>query len=417
MLPASVTALLLVLSVAGITDCAGPASSQTKHVVLFVIDDMRWDSLGAAGNNAIHTPRLDRLASEGVRFSQAFVTTSVCWVSRASILTGQYMSRHGITGVGAGRRELSPALFAQTFPHILRKQGFWTGFVGKWNLGRARETDWDFLRVYEGQHWLKRSDGIDRIHVTEQNLVDSLEFLRQRPKNKPFFLDLSFFAAHAVDQSKEQYMPQDWSASFYKGKVIPPPLHGDDKYRRALPSFLSNEINEGRIRYHWRFGSPLSYQATMTNYYRLLTEVDAAIGRVVDELKAQKVYDQTLIIVVGDNGYFQADRGLADKWYPYEESIRVPLLIRDPRMSPDRRGIASDKMALNIDIAPTILRAVSAPLPDRVQGQDLAQTYLYPGAAWRDEFFYEHPSVLGKERIPASLAVIRRDWKYVVWPD
>ncbi len=118
----------------------------------------------------------------------------------------------------------------------------------------------------------------------------------------------------------------------YEGVKIPPPLRGDPKYLAALPPFLSTEINEGRIRYHWRFDTPESYQAYMTRYYRLITEVDEAVGRLVDELRVQGVYDNTLIVVVGDNGYFHGDRGLADKWYPYEESLRVPLVVRDPRL-------------------------------------------------------------------------------------
>jgi arylsulfatase A-like enzyme len=156
----------------------------------------------------------------------------------------------------------------------------------------------------------------------------------------------------------------------------------------------------------------------MTRYYRLVTEVDAAIGRIVDELLAQGAYDHTLVVFVGDNGYFQSDRGLADKWYPYEESQRVPLVVRDPRLPPARRGITREQLALNLDVAPTIVAAAGLPVPSAMQGQDLGALYLAARPpAWRDEFFYEHPTITSRDRIPSSQGVIRRDWKYIEWPE
>ena len=415
--PALITALVLTLTTGLWSEETGAAprdSRQPLNIVLLVLDDVRWDSLGAAGNSIVRTPRIDRMAKEGVRFAQARVTTSICMVSRATLLTGQYMSRHGITAFG---RPIAPDAFANTFPGLLRRAGYWTGYVGKYGVGTPREADFDFLRAYEGTHWLAGPDG-GRIHVTEKNARDSIDFLQARPMDKPFSLVVGFFAAHAQDNAPEQYLPQDWSARFYDGVKIPPPLRGDAKYLAALPPFLANEANEGRVRYHWRFDTAERYQAYMTRYYRLITEADAAIGRIVDELQTQGVYDHTLIIVIGDNGYFQADRGLADKWYPYEESVRVPLIVRDPRLPTGKRGLRRDQLALNLDVAPTLIAAARLPIPTVMQGQDLSPLYLQARPpAWRDEFLYEHPTVLGRDRIPSSLAVIRRDWKYVEWPE
>lgn len=396
------------------TPVAPRNSGQPLNIVLLVIDDVRWDSLGAAGNRIVRTPRIDRLAKDGVRFEQARVTTSICMVSRATLLTGQYMSRHGITTFG---RAIAPNAFADTFPAVLRRGGFWTGYVGKYGVGPARDADFDFLRAYEGTHWLPGPGGT-RIHVTEKNARDSIDFLKARPKDKPFLLTVGFFAGHAQDNAPEQYLPQDWSAKLYEGVMIPPPLRGDPKYMAALPPFLSNEANEGRVRYHKRFDTPESYQAYMTRYYRLITEMDDAVGRIVDELEAQGAYDDTLILVVGDNGYFHADRGLADKWYPYEESVRVPFVVRDPRIPAGKRGLKRDQLALNLDVAPTVIAAAGLAIPPVMQGQDLSPLYLQTRVpTWRDEFFYEHPTVLGKDRIPSSRAVMRKDWKYVEWPE
>ena len=138
---------------------------------------------------------------------------------------------------------------------------------------------------------------------------------------------------------------------------------------RALPPFLATDSNEGRVRFNWRFDTPERYQEYMIRYYRLITEVDAAVGRLVDELKAQGVYENTLIAFIGDNGYFHGDRGLADKWYPYEQALRVPLIVRDPRASARARGGTRDQLALNIDMAPTMIAAAGLPVPDVMQGQ------------------------------------------------
>jgi arylsulfatase len=409
--------VLLCLCGALLLFLARPRADDTPralNVVLFVVDDIRWDSLGAAGNHVVRTPHLDRLAADGVRFAEARVTTSICMVSRATLLTGQYMSRHGITAFG---RPLSPAAFSQTFHGRLRRAGYWTGHVGKYDVGVPRPEDFDVLRAYHGRHWIARPDG-ERVHVTQQNQEDALAFLQQRPRDRRFVLSVGFFAPHAEDGAPEQYLPQDWSAAPYAGVTIPPPRLVDERALASLPPFLRAEANEGRVRYHWRFDTPAAYQTSMTRYYRLITEVDAAIGRIVDELRSQGELERTLIVAIGDNGYFHAERGLADKWYPYEEALRVPLLVRDPRLTVARRGTTREELVLNIDIAPTLVAAAGVRAPAVMQGRDLAPLYLRRRApAWRDEFFYEHPTITSAARIPTSYAVVRRDWKYVEWPE
>jgi arylsulfatase A-like enzyme len=384
------------------------------NVVVLVIDDTRWDSIGVAGNSIVRTPRLDELAADSIRFTQARVTTAICATSRASLLSGQYMSRHGIDRFG---KQLTPEAFSRTYAGVLRSAGYWTGYVGKYDVGTPRLADFDSLRAYHGRHWLTEANG-QRTHVTEQNARDSIDFLRSRPRDKPFLLSVGYFAPHAEDDAKDQYLPQDWSAPLYAGVKIPPSPLGDAKYLAALPPFLATDANEGRVRFKWRFDTPQRYQEYMVRYYRLITEVDAAVGRLVDELKAQRVYDNTLIVFIGDNGYFHGDRGLADKWYPYEQALRVPLIVHDPRIPASRRGGVRDQLVLNIDVAPTVLTAAGRQVPEVMQGQNLSPLYLAERApAWRDEFFYEHPTITSRDRIPASRGVIRRDWKYVYWPE
>jgi arylsulfatase len=386
--------------------------SERLNVLVLFADDWRWDTLGCAGNPVVKTPNLDALAGGGIRFAQARVTTSVCWVSRASLFTGQWMSRHGGTTGGKFRTPWS-----ETYPAILRRAGYWTGHFGKWHNGPFPAGELDAGERYEGEHVMTLRDG-STVHVTEKNERDALGFLRGRPKDRPFCLTLAFFAAHAEDKNPKQYIYQPSSAPLYEDAKIPVPRIADEAHFRALPPFLATEKNEGRIRWHWRFDTPERYQEYMKSYYRLVTEVDAAVGRVVAELKSQGAFDRTLIVFMGDNGYFHGERGLADKWYPYEQALRVPLIVSDPRMPAGRRGGTNDDFVLNVDVAPTILAAAGLPAPSTMQGKDFAPLYLAASPPhWRDEFFYEHPIVTNRERIPSSEAVVRKDVKYIVWPD
>ncbi len=392
---------------------AAARAADPPHVLFLLADDWRWDTLGCAGS-VVRTPHLDALAKQGVRFTECRVTTSICCVSRATLLTGQHMARHGIDRFGL---PLSPEAWAQTYPALLRQAGYHTGFVGKFGVGRIGEKAFDFQRVYEGVHWMP--DGKDaKVHVTAKNERDALAFLAERPKDRPFCLSVSFFAAHAEDKAPEQYLPQPWSAKHYEGVTIPVPRTATEAHFRALPPFLATEANEGRVRWRKRFDTPERFQTSMTNYYRLCTEADAVVGRLVAELRAQGVLENTLVVFTGDNGYFHGERGLADKWYPYEEALRVPLIVCDPRMRPGVRGTTSAARVLNIDVAPTLLAAAGVRVPARVQGSDVRPFYLAEKpAAGRDEFYYQHPVIGAKDRIPRCEAVVSRDLTYTTWPD
>ena len=382
------------------------------NILVLYADDWRNDTLGVAGNPVVKTPTLDKLAGEGVRFTQNCVTTSICGISRASLYTGQWMSRHG-------NRSFKPwkTPWSETYPGLLRENGYFVGHVGKWHNGRIPKDKFDFSRSYYGKHWIKESDG-SKVHVTQKNENDALEFLRSRPKDKPFCLTVAFFATHAEDSSPLQFLPQPESMKLYKGIEIPVPENATQESFDRLPDFVGNEKNEGRNRWHWRFDTPEKYQSMMKNYYRLATEVDTTCGRILEELKNQNATDNTLVIFTTDNGYYHAEHGLADKWYPHQESIRVPLIIDDPRMPEGVRGKTNDDLTLNVDLAPTILAAAGIGAPKTIQGSDLGPLYLDDEKpAWRQEFFYEHPMLKSTEFIPASEALVRKDWKYFYWPE
>ena len=387
------------------------AAPEKRNVVVLYADDWRFDTLSCAGNPIVKTPNLDALASKGVRFTQNCVTTAICGVSRATLFTGQWMSRHGNKGFKPFKTP-----WEETFPGLLRDNGYWIGHVGKWHNGKFPTEKFDFGRSYHGRHWIKDEDG-KRIHVTQKNENDSLDFLAERPKDKPFCLTVAFFATHAEDPNPKQFLPQPQSMKPYNDKPIPVPPNATEESWKRLPDFI-DEKNEGRNRWHWRFDTPEKFQEMMKNYYRLATEVDATCGKIIAELKKQGVYDNTLVIFTTDNGYYHAEHGLADKWYPHQESIRVPLLIDDPRMPEKSRGMTDENFTLSVDLAPTILAAVGITAPKRMQGRDMSPLYLATEKPeWRTEFFYEHATLRDKTFIPASEALVRKDWKYFYWPE
>ncbi|WP_419195076.1 sulfatase [Novipirellula herctigrandis] len=382
------------------------------NILVLYADDWRHDTLGIAGNKIVQTPNLDRVARQGMRFTHNCVTTSICGVSRATLFTGQWMSRHGNT---AFKPFNTP--WSETYPGLLRQKGYFVGHVGKWHNGKFPAEHFDFGRSYFGTHWVTQADG-SKIHVTQKNEIDALDFLRARPADKPFCLTVAFFATHAEDRNPLQFLPQPQSMELYQDVTIPVAPNATDESFHRLPEFIANEKNEGRNRWHWRFDTPEKYQTMMKNYYRLASEVDSTCGRVLHELDTQGVLDNTLVIFTTDNGYYHAEHGLADKWYPHQESIRVPLIIRDPRMEASKLGHTNDDLTLNVDLAPTILQAAGIRPPKTMQGRDISPLYLADSKPqWRDEFFYEHAMLRSKDFIPASEALVRKDWKYFYWPE
>lgn len=392
------------------------AAPQRPNVVFLLIDDLRHNALGCMGDKIVQTPNIDRLAKEGVLFKNMFVTTSICAVSRATYLTGQWMRRHGIQDFATG---ISETAWKNTYPAQLRAAGYHTGFVGKYGVGnekvtKAKGADFDFWRGEGGQagkFFIEPNDPT-RTHKTAKMGNDALSFLTTAPKDKPFSLSISFNAVHARDHEKREYEPDSRDEGLYDGIEIPLPKLATDEAFKRLPEFVQK--SEGRRRWEWRFDEPQKAQDILHDYYRLITGVDREIGRLLATLEQQKLLENTIIIFAGDNGYALADRGMADKWYAYEEDMRVPLIIRDPRLPQQRRGQTVDAMVLNVDVAPTMLDLAGIPVPAAMQGSSLKS--LLEGETpqdWRSEFFYEHHSV--KDRIPPSEAVRTQRWKYIRW--
>jgi arylsulfatase A-like enzyme len=391
---------------------AGTTIAQQKPNIIFILtDDHRWDALGYAGNKIVQTPEMDKLAREGAYFSKAFVTTPICAASRASILTGMYERTHGYT---FQQGPLKEPYLQLSYPVILKRQGYYTGFFGK--LGVTYKNAASLFHeadIYDREEkfvdrrgYFYKTIGKDTVHLTEYTGYQARQFIKNSPADKPFCLSLSFSAPHAHDKAPEQYIWQEKSNQRYNGITIPPPLLGDDKYFNALPK----EVREGynRLRWTWRFDTPEKYQHSVKGYYRMISEIDDEIAELRKALEEKDIADNTVIILMGDNGYYLGERQLAGKWLMHDNSLRVPLIIYDPRA---KQHHDVGDMVLNIDVPKTILDLAGVKLPKEYQGVSLL-SYINGKKPKKvhESILVEHLWKL--PQIPSCEGIRTSKWKY-----
>jgi len=395
--PTILAVLFLGACVATLLIGAEAVAADRPNVIFFLSDDQRADFLGCAGHPILKTPTIDKLAAAGVRFENAFVTTSICAASRASIFTSQWERTHGFT---FGTPPIPEPATDQSYPAVLRRAGYRTGFVGKFGVGvhkGAKEKMFDvFVPLGRNPYFKKQPDGSLR-HLTEIAGDRAVEFLRGCEKDRPFCLSVSFNAAHAEDSDKVNHYPWPKAVDgLYDDVTIPPPKVSIDFWKQ-LPGFFHNCMH--RDRWFWRWDTPEKYQKNVKAYYRMITGLDRVMGRVLDELDKLGRAGNTVVIFCGDNGYYKGSRGFAGKWSHFEESLRVPLVICDPRLPKGQRGRVLKPMALNVDIPATIVDLAGLPLPATYQGRSLMP--LVHGRQpddWRTDFFCEH--LMNHPKIP-----------------
>jgi arylsulfatase A-like enzyme len=386
------------------------ADEQTKkrpNIVLLLADDLRWNVLGCTGDKLAKTPHLDALAKRGVLFRNQFVTTSICAVSRASIFSGQYARRHKINDFAT---EFTAAAYAATYPMLMKAAGYRVGFIGKFGVGnKIPDKSFDYWRGFPGQGAYFGKG--ETVHLTQRMGDQALEFLQGCNRNQPFCLSLSFKAPHAMDAAKREYPPDPRDENLFKNVMFPVPKTADPKYFLALPEFVQK--SESRTRWQRRFATPDMFQTVVRDYYRLVTGMDREIGRILAELDRLGFGDDTIIIFTSDNGYFFGEHGLADKWYLYEESIRVPLMVYDPALPKQQRDRMVEAMTLNIDLAPTMLDYAGVAIPKSMQGASIRPWLRGETPEWRKDWLYEHYTEA--KIIPPSEGVRTTRWTYLRW--
>ncbi|WP_233098836.1 sulfatase family protein [Aureibaculum flavum] len=387
------------------------------NILFILVDDQRNDVMSIAGHPIVKTPTIDNLAKNGIRFTNAFVTSAICAASRATIFTGLYEYKHVYT---FGKKPLKKVFVANSYPLLLKKSGYTTGFTGKFGVNIEMKDSlisemFDFFKPSgkNAPFFKKLADGTLR-HSAEIRGDDAVEFINNQNSENPFCLSISFNAVHAVDANlspgnKGHYPYPQSVANMYENVVIPEPLLNDPKIYENHPDFLKNSLN--RERYFWRWNTEEKYQTNMKAYYRMISGYDNVMKRVIASLKAKGLDKNTIIIYSSDNGYYMGNRGFAGKWSHYDESLRVPLIIYDPRMPSENVGQTTDKTALNIDITATILDIAGVTVPQSYQGNSLLPILNNEDITnWRDDFLIEHR--MENEKIPKYVGVHEKRYVY-----
>lgn len=405
----------------------GAAPADRPNLLFVLVDDLRWDDLACTGNPFTRTPHLDRVGKEGVMFRNAFATTVICSPSRASILTGRHTHAHGIID-NTDRSAASHAL--ATFPQALQRAGYETGFIGKWHMGNddSRRPGFDRWICLKGQGSTfdpeLNVDGQARQakgYVTDILTEHAVEFLR-RPRQKPFLLYLSHKAVHPEtvqradgslsDPTLSNFIPAERHRGLYAGVKVPRRPNalvaptGKPALLRPVPGLPPLGPETG------------SSDEVILNRLRMLAAVDEGMGEMLAVLQASGELDRTMIVVTGDHGYFYGEHGLSvERRLAYEEGIRIPLLVRHPRLAP--AGTRRHQMVLTLDFAPTFLELAGVPVPADLHGRSWLPVLRDPATPGRDRFLIEHFSenVFPRTRQMGYRAIRTEGWKYIHYTD
>ncbi|MEX2260560.1 MAG: sulfatase [Bryobacteraceae bacterium] len=401
------------------------AATQRPNIIFVLVDDLRWDELGCAGHPFASTPHADRLAREGALFTNAFAVAPLCSPSRASFLTGLYPHSSGITD-NTGRAARSHQLV--TWPRLLHDSGYESAFLGKWHMGNddSPRPGFDHWVSFRGQGEcidpdlnINGKEVSSRGYITDILTGHAVNFL-ERPRQKPFCLYLAHKAVHPNITQRDDgsttaspsavggFIPASRHRTLYAG-LKPPrrpsfgkPPHGKPALERLID------------------GLPPLGPATATpdeairNRMRMMKAVDEGLGRILQTLEKTTALDNTLVVFTSDHGYFYGEHGLdAERRLAYEETIRIPLLMRYPRLIPPHTRIG--RFALTVDMAPTALALAGVSPPANLQGRSLLPLFQGNPADWRDAFLIEYFSDTVFPRIRGmGYKAVRTDrWKYI----
>ncbi|HBJ86821.1 MAG TPA: acetylglucosamine-6-sulfatase [Verrucomicrobiales bacterium] len=402
---------------------AAAEKSQPPNIVVVLVDDLRWDDLGCAGHPFSQTPHMDRVAREGARFLNAFATTPLCSPSRACLLTGLYAHAHGITDNterGAQSHKLA------TFPQALQRAGYETAYVGKWHMGnddspRHGFDHWVCLKgqgsTFDPELNINGSASKSVGYVTDVLHEQALAFLRQ-PRAKPFLLYFAHKALHPEtvqradgslsDPNASNFIPAARHQNLYAGEKIPRRLN-------ALQAPRNKPALQRRIADLPSLGPGTgSSDESILGRLRMLAAVDESLGGLLRALEQSGELERTLVVVTSDHGYFYGEHGLSvERRLAYEESIRIPLLMRLPGVI--QPGSEPAQMALTLDIAPTLMELAGAASDSSLHGRSLLPVFKKEAADWRGEFLIEYftDKVFPRVHQMGYQAIRDTRWKFI----
>ncbi|MBK9732210.1 MAG: sulfatase-like hydrolase/transferase [Chitinophagaceae bacterium] len=376
------------------TPAATPPSR--KNVLLVIIDDARFDSYQATGGPVwFHDTAMSRVANEGANFELSFPAQSQCAPSRASITSGLYPHLHGVTD---NPTQVNADTITQiTLPQILHDNGYYTGLIGKYHISKHPQPGYDFWMEMHGNDYTDAQYNLNGIptvipgHATDVVSDSAIGFLKKVPPNQPFYLWLAYMAPHTP------LTPRPEDNGMFDDEIMPSPL-SPDKYTQNYPGFIYNCHAAPNL---------AGLEDFYRSYFELLNGVDVTLGGVFNELKTLGLMDSTLIIFMSDNGYMIGEHKLSEKQMSYEESIKIPIFMRYPGLIPAGTKV-SNNMAMNIDIAPTILDF--AGIEDTFGMQGVSLLKMMNHTVERKEMLYEF---FNKDCLPDIRSVRSLDYKYV----
>ena len=387
----------------------GPASR--PNIVFLFSDDQTARAIGLE-NPEVITPHLDRLAREGVRFTNHYNTTSICMASRCNVLTGLYEHRHGCN---FDHGDLARRFLEQSYPVLLRRAGYYTGFAGKIGFDLQGEkfdalaTLFDKWAGGPGQTFYEtaKNPGIAKYaaqypHCSRAYAAWAADFLRSAKRaGKPFCLSISFKAPHLP------FTPDPQDAKRYAGKKFTrPPNYGVENGRHLSPQSRTSRAANGYR--EWIN----DYDGSAAAYYALITGIDAAVGMLRESLEQEGLAANTVIVYTSDNGYSMGAHGFGDKVLPYEEASKSPLIIHDPRQPRARSGKTNAALSGNVDIAPTLLALAGVPAPAGLDGRNLVPLLENPAGRVRDALpLFNYWGATSAQ----TLAIVAPGWKYIFW--
>ncbi len=409
------------------TSIAQGGGRDRPNILFIMTDDHAQAALSCYGNPILRTPNLDRIAADGVRFQNAFVTNSLCLPSRATYLTGQYSHTHGLVtnGSESGFTNEPPINNAATYPNILRRTGYHTGVVGKWHVN-SPPLGYDYTAILPGQGQYFDPPLIVQGRETRgQGHTDdvigdlALGFLNDRPQDRPFCLLYQFKAPHRGWEPAPRFKD-----AFADVTIPPPSTFSEDIADRPRALQLADMLIADMADYRSRGVSAdlpyaerarRNYDFFIKDYYRVLLGVDENVGRVLDLLEREGLSENTLIVYTSDNGFFLGDHGMFDKRLMYEQSIKVPMLVRHPAsIAPGQ--VNTDQMVLNINVAPAFLDFAGVPVDPHMQGRSWKPVVQgAPPPDWRTDFLYQYFEFPAAHCVRPHRGVRDRRWKLIHW--
>ncbi len=416
-------------------------AQERPNIVFILTDDQSYGMMGCDGNNIVQTPNLDKLASEGAFFTNAHITSAICTPSRISILLSQFERKHGVN-FNSGT-SVSDEAWEQSYPMIMRREGYYTGWIGKNHApigdggytSGLMEKSFDYwyaghghIRFYPKDVHDIFNDAISNTQVeviqesvndfldpNERKLKGAVKFLESRPKEKPFLLSINFNLPHGAGTSsmKMKDADDDIYKTLYRDKDIPLPDNYIAKKDIELPKLPSDLLRtEDRQTGYNYVDISETNKERIIRQMQAMTGIDRLVGNLRDKLKALKLDKNTVIIFTSDHGLFMGEQGLGGKALCYEKTTHVPMIIMDPRVKRKHKGVKRDALVQSIDVAATMLSLADIDKPKGFQGKDIRPLVYGDRDEVRDYVFTENlwSTQFGN---PRCEAVQNKEWKYI----